>query len=108
MNRLERLERGHSEQLFLLRRYLHQNEVEKSLGWRILRYVEFRLSQSRNRVPAASIWALKHLTGPMMAELSYATNFACLKHHPIFWECDATAHRAMLKMVDTALCSHIF
>jgi len=108
MTRLQDIGTNDSLQLWLLRRYLRQNSVSGALSWRILRHMEYAMLEQKKQVPAAKIWALQLLSGPLRLELNYAVNCSCLKAHPFFGTTEALSHETVVKLTEKALREHSF
>jgi len=86
----------HSNDSWMLRRYLRQRNVESSLTFRILRHVEYVLQkEGRNVVAANKVWALTLLSPNLLSELTYEVQFSCLSVHPLLWHMTSLSAAAM-------------
>jgi len=92
-----------SKQFWLLRRYLHQHSVPKTLVFRILRYTEYASANQRDQIQTSALNILGLLSEQLRSELDYIVSFSSLHSHPLFREAHNTSEVIMYKLTSKAL-----
>merc|ERR1712232_313587 len=90
-------------QMWLLRRYLRQRNVESQLRTRVLRFLEYKHSTQEQLIPEARITILTLLSRNLHSELQYVVSFSNLLVHPLFAYAESVAKATMYGLGDTVL-----
>eukprot|EP00747_Dinoflagellata_sp_TGD_P089376 gnl/TRDRNA2_/TRDRNA2_164301_c4_seq1.p1 gnl/TRDRNA2_/TRDRNA2_164301_c4~~gnl/TRDRNA2_/TRDRNA2_164301_c4_seq1.p1 ORF type:complete len:731 (+),score=143.81 gnl/TRDRNA2_/TRDRNA2_164301_c4_seq1:312-2195(+) len=105
MTQLRAIKEDNARQLWLLRRYLRERNVETSLAIRIQRYLEYKGEHMKQHVPEAKVTLLTMLSEHLREELDYAIEAPNLERHPLFASIghvsSITMHRLTNKAVDS-------
>lgn len=84
MTRLRSISGNDLAQSFLLRHYLHENRISRSLTVRICRYAEVAVEMRRRRVDRDSVFHLSLLSQPLHLELQKEIYLPHLCRHSFF------------------------
>eukprot|EP00933_Yihiella_yeosuensis_P067283 TRINITY_DN72030_c0_g1_i1.p1 TRINITY_DN72030_c0_g1~~TRINITY_DN72030_c0_g1_i1.p1 ORF type:complete len:364 (+),score=23.06 TRINITY_DN72030_c0_g1_i1:147-1094(+) len=84
MTQISLLSDAKTKQLWMLRKYLRQNQVSGTLYFRILRYMEYSYQKEAAVIPESKVAALGRLSRQLTTELRYLVSFSCLKLHYLF------------------------
>jgi len=106
MTSLRNLTSEDGKQLWLLRRFMQQEGVPKTLGSRICSFLDYTANEKRNRVQASDIRILTMLSEPLRDELNYQLRVKHLENHPIFEELCSDMPVLMHRLCRTALQTH--
>jgi len=98
-----------SKQMWLLRRYLRQENVPKFLTFRVLRYAEYECKHQKEHLPESSLSILALLSDGLRTELRFEANFANITVHPLFARCLENYRVSVLNMAhgDKAVLSRL-
>jgi len=84
MTSLRNLSSEDAKQLWLIRRFLQQHKIQRSLSFRIINYLEFTCQAKKNRVQERDVQLLGNLSEPLRDELQYELKASCMSAHPFF------------------------
>lgn len=84
MTALRNMKGDEQKQMWLLRRYLRQRRVSKSLMARIMKYTEHTTQAKQNTLAPKQVSLLGTLSEQLSLELSSAINSPVLAFHPMF------------------------
>lgn len=73
-----------SKEFWLLRRYLRQHAVPRTLSLRIQRFLEHAYRRQSKTMAISQVGVMSLLSGQLMAELQSAINLPHVKVHPLF------------------------
>jgi hypothetical protein len=90
-----------SKQLWLLRRFFRQNNVTKSLSFRILRYLEYKIDKTDELVPETKLEVLTMLSRSLKKELRYEVSYFPIRGHPLFEAAEKQTPQFMFRLSDT-------
>jgi hypothetical protein len=82
MTQLANISSAQSKQLWVLRKYLKQHNINGSLQFRILRHLE--RAYKRDALSPTNVLALQRLSDQLRSELLVTVSMACLRAHPLF------------------------
>lgn len=95
--------------MWMLRRFLRQHGIHKGLAWRVLRYVENAMDDTKDKkVSMNQVTAFSYLTDQLRTELAYEAAYICLERHPVFEQVKKHASVIMLRLVGAALSQRPF
>merc|ERR1719454_398876 len=97
------MDSAQNTQLWLVRRFLKENDIDTHLAWRVVRYIEHALEVQNKTVSMANLPALSLLSRPLQLELKYTIEFHCLSYHPFFARTEEMHHETMVHMMESAL-----
>eukprot|EP00929_Paragymnodinium_shiwhaense_P055186 TRINITY_DN27679_c0_g1_i1.p1 TRINITY_DN27679_c0_g1~~TRINITY_DN27679_c0_g1_i1.p1 ORF type:complete len:998 (+),score=148.04 TRINITY_DN27679_c0_g1_i1:95-3088(+) len=103
MTKLRALQDNEITQQFMLRKYLSQNNVSRSLSARIFRYTEIARERHKQKMDRSKVFLLKYLSGPLNVELQTELFEPPLMVHPFFVECKHCSAATMRDICFTAL-----
>jgi len=103
MTQLRQMQDDRSQQMWLLRRFLTQRQINSELSFRVLRYIEYAVNEQRSLVMEHRIHVLSHLSEQLRAELQYAVSFNALKSHQFFAKLDMVSNMTMQTLASSAL-----
>jgi hypothetical protein len=84
LNAMWSMNRNASTQQFLLKKFLKQSGISRSLGARVTRYIESVIEIRHKRVHASKVAYLSMLSGPLNIELQSEILAPRLNSHPMF------------------------
>lgn len=84
MSQLANASSAQSQQLWILRKYLKQHNIQGSLHYRIMRHLEYAYQKERETIPDSKVKALHHLSAQLKTELLATVSLSCLRDHPLF------------------------
>jgi hypothetical protein len=80
---LKNMQGSKSTDVWLLRRYLGQNGIKKTLSFRALRYIDYAFDLQRDNLSESKVKALGMLSEQLRKEVKYQVSFARLAVHPL-------------------------
>eukprot|EP00930_Biecheleria_cincta_P050379 TRINITY_DN35532_c0_g1_i1.p1 TRINITY_DN35532_c0_g1~~TRINITY_DN35532_c0_g1_i1.p1 ORF type:complete len:737 (+),score=120.01 TRINITY_DN35532_c0_g1_i1:33-2213(+) len=84
MSQLRNMSADQSKQFWLLRRYLRDRRVPFELSYKVMRYIEFLLSNEQEHIPESRLSIIQRLSGRLQNELKFVTKYTCLLEHPLY------------------------
>lgn len=84
MTQLRSLKNDDAKQFWLLRRYMKQQHVDKPLVQRIIKHLEYQVSQKSNQVQSAQLKILSELSPDLTRELEHDLTHVHWAEHPFF------------------------
>eukprot|EP00931_Biecheleriopsis_adriatica_P040521 TRINITY_DN23223_c0_g1_i1.p1 TRINITY_DN23223_c0_g1~~TRINITY_DN23223_c0_g1_i1.p1 ORF type:complete len:686 (-),score=124.61 TRINITY_DN23223_c0_g1_i1:118-2175(-) len=103
MTALRSLQGDNKKQLWLLRRFLLYKKVDSTTRTRILRYLEHRMSETRDHLKQTDIPILMMLSEPLQTLLGYELRQRLIIQHCIFVSIDANMHPIMQRVCSDVL-----
>lgn len=104
MVRLQSMSSDKATQFWLLRRYLRQHEVSNGLSFRLLRFLEYKVSVTKEAVSEDRLTLLGSLSGSLNRELKCSVNFGpLLQCHPLFLRALQISQSTVHSLADGAL-----
>lgn len=103
MTQLRNMSEDKSKQFWLLRRYLRQRNINKSLSFRILRYLEYACREQKDMVPESKVYILGYLSMQLRHELQYEVSFSSMMTHPLFERARIHSQVTMNQLASVAL-----
>jgi len=90
------------QRMWVLRRFLKQNHVSKSLCIRILKYVEHVYWQRNCTIDSRNVQGLEVITQPLRLRLNSEIFAPRLKYHPLFYRM-TVRHRSFLEEICSSI-----
>jgi len=84
MTNLYMISSQQTTQLTVLRRYLKQNEITKTLALRVTRNAQYALRERNSATPEAAVELVKFVSEPLRVELHFEMYGPTLQIHPFF------------------------
>eukprot|EP00929_Paragymnodinium_shiwhaense_P040423 TRINITY_DN21108_c0_g1_i3.p1 TRINITY_DN21108_c0_g1~~TRINITY_DN21108_c0_g1_i3.p1 ORF type:complete len:784 (-),score=182.65 TRINITY_DN21108_c0_g1_i3:170-2521(-) len=103
MTQLRSMREDSWKQFWLLRRYLRQRGVPRTLGVRIERYLEFKRDNQKSEVPSSKVQILSLLSEQLNDELQCAITLPFIEAHPLFRHISETWHMTMNRLSRAAI-----
>lgn len=103
MIQLQSLRDHSSKQFWLLRRYLHERQVDPLLSSRIQRYLKYMVQERLNYVQTSSITILSLLSKQLKDELNYAITVPHFQCHPLFAHIANVSDVIMFRLLGRAI-----
>jgi len=106
MTALRNMSADENKNFWMLRRYLKQMHIERSLTDRILKYLEFQQIKTHNKVTPGQVKLLASLSPIFQDELAHALMAPFLVDHPFFGyvgQADAITKTALYRICRVAL-----
>jgi hypothetical protein len=95
-------------QSFLLKKFLNQNRISRSLGSRVTRYIDGVLELRHQRVPVTKVDYLNLLSGPLNVELHKEMRFPQLSRHSLFYSFNFINPAMTAQLCASAVCTKLF
>lgn len=106
MTSLRNLTSEDSRQLWLLRRFMQQQSIAKTLSTRVYNYLEYACFERRQRLQEKDIRLLGMLSEPLRDELHFQLKLPHLDRHPLFGHLSGEMKLLMHRLCRTALRMH--
>lgn len=104
MVRLQNINSESENQFWLLRRYLRQNRVSNTLGFKLLRYLEYKVSSTREFIQEDRLTIMNMLPDSLHRQLKCTVTFGpFLSTHPLMTAAAAVSEPAVHVLSDAAL-----
>jgi len=97
------MNRYNSTQVFLLKKFLHQNSISRQLVARVTRYVDYVVELRHKHVHSSKVHYLGFLSGPLHVELQSEVNQPHILTHPLFPPFKAASAAATRDVCSAAL-----
>merc|ERR1712032_7364 len=101
MVKIQDMQSDASKQFWLLRRYLRERNVPKTLAARIQRYLQYASEQESMHVQEGDVTMLLLLSKPLRNELRYITSLQFLVVHPLFQFLSEDSHVTLNRLCAT-------
>jgi hypothetical protein len=90
-----------SKQLWQLRRFFRENSVGRSLSFKILRYLEYKVDTSVKKVPETKLEVLNLLSESLRIEFRYSISYSAIRAHALFEQAERREPAFIYKMATT-------
>merc|ERR1711959_606813 len=75
-----------SQQLSILRRYLHQNKISHKLAMRVQRNAQFAISEQQRTLPENQVRLFSLVSEPLRVEMHFEMYAPVFASHPFFFD----------------------
>jgi hypothetical protein len=97
-----------SKQLWLVRRFFHQKKVPRSLAYRTLHYLEYKVATTEAAVTEARLEVLAMLSDSLSLELKFSVSFTMLRQYPPIEAAERMSDHMLYRIAGVACCSKHF
>jgi len=103
MTTIRNMNQDINKQFWLLRRFMKQRDVPKSVATRVIRYLEYVAAKSSEKVQISSIKLVNGLSLQLQEELNYHLSYERISRHPFYRHVRGNMEPLLLKICNLCL-----